>query len=343
MHVQSKKDKLYDFDIPISSNREDGNDSEKLKWHGKTNQTTLDFVNNRYVVLRDFIPKEIIRMTMDNWRCIENDKDQYNAHFYKEDELTHSTPEEQRNKSHGAYNFPPAVALHTYIKDKLDNVLDLNLQETYSYSRKYIRGASLTAHTDRPSCEVSLTFPLDYKTDDNTPWKIWLNNEGNWINCQGEGQKFIKENTQDIHRGKSIELELGDVLIYQGPNIPHWRNTLLGDYSYHMFLHYYNRRSKMSKIEGFFYQEGKKLPIEKNVPVLGSHTPNSFKCILDWDGRVNKWDDTETSGPGNLMSWSQKVWEPLPNKHLFVDNYSYLTGKVEEDLIEKKEDLDDSI
>jgi len=336
MRVQSKKDKLYDFDIPISSNR---NDKEQIKWHGKTNQTTLDFVNNRYVVLRDFIPIEIIRMTMDAWRCIENDERQFHAHFVKEDELTHSTPEEQRNKSHGAYNFPPAVGLHTYLKNKLNSVLDLNLRETYSYTRKYVRGASLTAHTDRPSCEVSLTFPLDYKTDDNTPWKIWLNNEGNWVNCVMEkGQRFIKENTQDIHRGKSIELELGDVLLYQGPNIPHWRNTLMGDYSYHMFIHFFNERSKMNQLRGFQYKEDRNFPL-KDVD-LKSGNPNVPKFILDWDGNMNKWDMTKKQGRGNLLRWVEDVYNTLPDKHLYVNNYSYLTGKVEEDLIVCKEDLE---
>ena len=336
MRVQSKKDKLYDFDIPISSNR---NDEEQIKWHGKTNQTTLDFVNNRYVVLRDFIPIEIIRMTMDTWRCIENDEQQYHSHFVKEDELTHSTPEEQRNKSHGAYNFPPAVGLHTYLKNKLNSVLDLNLRETYSYTRKYVRGASLTAHTDRPSCEVSLTFPLDYKTDDNTPWKIWLNNEGNWVNCVMEaGQRFIKENTQDIHRGKSIEVELGDVLLYQGPNIPHWRNTLMGDYSYHMFIHFFNERSKMNQLRGFQYKEDRNFPL-KDVD-LKSGNPNVPKFILDWDGNMNKWDMTKKQGRGNLGKWVEDVYNTLPDKHLYVNNYSYLTGKVEEDLIVCKEDLE---
>ena len=57
--------------------------------------------------------------------------------FMKEDELTHSTPKEQRNKSHGAYNFPPAVGLHRWMKNALNPILDINLQETYSFTRKY--------------------------------------------------------------------------------------------------------------------------------------------------------------------------------------------------------------
>lgn len=324
MRVQSKKDRLYDFDIPITSNR---NDEDKINWGGKTNQTTLDFVNNRYVVLKDFIPKEMIDMVMDTWKCIENDPNQFNAMFRKEDELTHSTPEEQRSKSHGAYNFPPAVAMHRYLKNRLDSVIDLNLQETYSYSRKYVRGASLSAHTDRPSCEISLTFPLEYRTDDNTPWKIWLNNEYNWVNHFDErGQKFIKKNTQDVtpQRGIAVELEVGDVLLYQGPNIPHWRNTLCGDYSYHMFVHFYNTRSFMTRLRGFEYRDGK------------THTPNSMRHVLEWDGNINRHSMERVEGIGNLESWKESVYDAVGREqqlHLHVNNYLYLTGKVEEDLI----------
>jgi len=338
MRVQSKKDKLYEFDKSIEENRP--KQEEKVVWHGKTSQETLDFVNNRYVVLRNFIPKEIIRMTMDTWRSIENDEQSFNAHFRAEDELTHSTPEAQRKKSHGAYNFPPAVGLHTWLKNKLNGVLDINIQETYSYSRKYYRGASLTAHTDRPSCEISCTFPLAYNTDDNTPWKIWLNNEGNWINCQNSsGQEFIKSHTQDVHRGTALELDIGDVLLYQGPNIPHWRNTLVGDYSYHMFIHFFNQRSRMNSLAGFRYNEyEEEYPISKELP---NSSPTSTQYILDWDGNTSKWDNTKREGRGNLEKWIENVYSKFEGEyHLYVNNYSYLTGKVEEDLIVSAKDLE---
>ena len=163
-----------------------------------------------------------------------------------------------------------------------------------------------------------------------------MNNEGNWINCQDKaGQQFIKSNTQDIHRGKSIELELGDVLLYQGPNIPHWRNTLVGDYSYHMFLHFFNQRSRMTQMAGFEYQEHHKHGVVPNS------SPNSRKFILDWDGCVSKWDNTRRMGAGELEPWIDNVYSQFRGEHhLYVNNYSYLTGKVEEDLIVSAEDLE---
>ena len=47
----------------------------------------------------------------------------------------------------------------------------MDLRETYSYTSKYVRGAYLGSHTDRPSCEISATLCLDYLTDDNTHGK----------------------------------------------------------------------------------------------------------------------------------------------------------------------------
>ena len=41
---------------------------------GWTNQLTRDFKTKGYVVLKDFIPKEIIQMTMDSWLTIENNE-----------------------------------------------------------------------------------------------------------------------------------------------------------------------------------------------------------------------------------------------------------------------------
>ena len=118
----------------------------------------------------------------------------------------------------------------------------MDLGETYSYTRKYHRGAYLKAHADRPSCEISGTLCLDYKTDDNTPWSIWVDNSTDWVNKPHS----IYEQTQCVpfrKRGKhvkKIDLEVGDILLYQGPNVAHWREKFLGEYGYHLFVHFVN-------------------------------------------------------------------------------------------------------
>jgi hypothetical protein len=89
------------------------------------------------------------------------------------------------------------------------------LSPTYSYFRIYKRGDTLARHTDRPSCEVSVTMNLGYVAEG--PWPIWLEVNG---------------------RSVRIELEPGDAVLYRGIDLPHWRDTFVGDDLLQVFLHY---------------------------------------------------------------------------------------------------------
>ena len=255
------------------------------KIRGRTNPETWQLVKNRYVVLRDFLPKDIIRMAMDMWKA-----DEYAGEMYVNQEnrdITYRNPKSSIGKSKGGYCTPWGIALHGYIHNKLKDFIDLDLRETYSYTRKYTRGAYLGSHTDRPSCEISATLCLDYHTDDNTPWKIWVRNDKNYA---GEPAEVIKNESQDFnHRDriknncKSISLEPGDILLYQGPNIPHWRDYLLGDYSYHLFVHFFNANSKLDGINEFV--SGTNHDVYTSQP----------KFALELDGRPNRWTKEQTN------------------------------------------------
>jgi hypothetical protein len=63
-----------------------------------------------------------------------------------------------------------------------------------------------------------------------------------------------KAETQGIpirkRKSIAIELEPGDILLYQGPNVAHWRDTLMGDYSYHMFIHFYMTKGAVGQNVG---------------------------------------------------------------------------------------------
>ena len=142
------------------------------KVRGKTNPATWKFMKERYVVLKDFLPKDMIRFAMDMWRADEECEDGYTNR--ETHDITYKNPMSSRGTSKGGYCTPWGIALHGYIHNKLKDYIDMDLRETYSYTRKYERGAYLGSHTDRPSCEVSATLCLDYMTDDNTPWKIWV-------------------------------------------------------------------------------------------------------------------------------------------------------------------------
>ena len=291
------------------------------KLRGWTTKETKDFYDNRFVVLRNFIPKDIINMTLDTWKTIEANPDYKDAFFHREIETTNNSPKSSLGKSQGCYKFPPAVALHRWLRDNLRDVIDMELVETYSYTRTYDRGAYLKSHTDRPSCEVSATICLDYKSDDNTPWKIWVQNDRNYIDDAVHDQPSLFEISQKPVIGKrkgcvAVSLEIGDVLLYQGPNIPHWRDTFLGDYSSHMFLHFINANSCMNGIPEF------KQP--KSAPNQRQQT-----SAFAYDGSKNRYDIEQNNkdfiNASNFWeNWANRMQvDPnLPPASQIINNYS---------------------
>lgn len=111
------------------------------------------------------------------------------------------------------------------IKPKLEKKFKLKLYSTYSYSRLYEKGSKLPRHKDRTSCSFSTTLNLG-----GDSWPIYLEPSGK------EGQKGIK-----------IDLKPGDMLIYKGVDLEHWRNKFKGQDCVQVFLHYNNKKTKGSK------------------------------------------------------------------------------------------------
>jgi len=105
----------------------------------------------------------------------------------------------------------------------------LNLIPTYSYARIYKKGDCLHRHKDRPSCEISTTINLG-----GNPWPIFIDGTGanNVIN---ERQNLVKPNAP---AGTKVLLDVGDMLVYSGCDLEHWREPFDGDICGQVFLHY---------------------------------------------------------------------------------------------------------
>lgn len=95
-----------------------------------------------------------------------------------------------------------------------------NLIPTYSYARIYRSGEILKIHKDRPACEISATITLGYC---NSLWPIY----------------FSLDNNADLNTdNKPVIAEVGDVVLYKGTEIYHWRDKFEGDWQCQVFLHY---------------------------------------------------------------------------------------------------------
>ena len=107
----------------------------------------------------------------------------------------------------------------------MEKATGLKLYPAYTYARIYKKGDILKRHKDRFSCEISTTMNL--AGDD---WPIYLEPSGE------VGKKGIK-----------VDLKPGDMLVYSGCELEHWREKFKGKECVQVFLHYNNRKTPGSK------------------------------------------------------------------------------------------------
>ena len=107
----------------------------------------------------------------------------------------------------------------------------LELVPTYSYARLYKKGDILYRHKDRPSCEISTTLNLG-----GDPWPIFIDGTGANSIISGQDQTAVLK--PNAPQGTKILLEVGDMLVYSGCELEHWREPFEGNTCGQVFLHY---------------------------------------------------------------------------------------------------------
>ena len=101
-------------------------------------------------------------------------------------------------------------------KNKIEKIVGEELLPTYSFLRVYTKGAELTKHTDRPSCEICVTLNLK---DSGEDWALYF-------------------------AGTPVVTKPGDAIIYKGIEVEHWREKFMGDFQAQVFLHYVRKEGK---------------------------------------------------------------------------------------------------
>lgn len=111
------------------------------------------------------------------------------------------------------------------LKNLVEKKTNTKLNVNYAYGRIYMKGDVLQRHIDRFSCEISTTIHLG-----GSIWPFYFN------------PKPTKKLTKA--KGKEINLTPGDMLIYKGNILEHWRDELEGKECAQIFLHYNNKKTK---------------------------------------------------------------------------------------------------
>ena len=116
----------------------------------------------------------------------------------------------------------------------VSNILNVNIAPTYSYARIYEKGDVLIPHTDRVSCEISATIPV--QVSDNKPSTIYIANYDSF-----DAPRLTLDEIKKQGDYSEVILQPGDALFYKGHTRYHWREPLESDWLFQFFIHYVNK------------------------------------------------------------------------------------------------------
>jgi len=196
----------------------------------------MSFQKNKYCVIKEAIPKQIAEFVYNYFLM----KRQVARTLFDTRYISPFTTEfgvwndEQVPNTYSHY---ADIAMETLLIRTLpvmEKYTKLKLNPTYSYARIYKTGDILHRHKDRFSCEISTTLNLG-----GDPWPIHLEPKKN-VGIP-DGKKYTASSN---NKGISINLKPGDMLVYQGMVLEHWREEFQGDNCAQVFLHYNNQKSK---------------------------------------------------------------------------------------------------
>jgi hypothetical protein len=188
----------------------------------------MSFKKNKYTVIRQAISKDLATFIA-NYFCMQ--KQVYDtckvARYFSPFESIigeYEASEKEGGQIPNTYSQYANIAMETLLlkcQPDMEKATGLKLYPAYTYARIYKKGDELKRHKDRFSCEISTTMNLG-----GDHWPIYLEPSGK------EGKKGVK-----------VDLKPGDMLVYRGCELEHWREKFKGNECVQVFLHYNNRKT----------------------------------------------------------------------------------------------------
>ena len=124
--------------------------------------------------------------------------------------------DEQAPNSHCVYGDPAFDLAMIFSREDIGTIVGKNLIPQYTYARIYKKGSDLKIHSDRPECQYSVTLCLGGEYE--KPWPIWIKDYAGNMN--------------------EVPLDVGDMVVYHGTELEHWREKFEGNTQYQLFMHY---------------------------------------------------------------------------------------------------------
>ena len=196
----------------------------------------MSFKKNKYIVIKEAVPKEIATFVYNYFllkRTVARTLfDQKYISPFTEEWGTWNDDQVPNTYSHYADTAMETLLMRTL--PVMEKKTGLKLNPTYSYARIYKTGDVLHRHKDRFSCEISTTLNLG-----GDPWPIYLEPKKNVGIPDGK-----KITVSSNNKGVRVNLKPGDMLVYRGMELEHWREEFQGNDCCQVFLHYNDQKSK---------------------------------------------------------------------------------------------------
>ncbi len=205
----------------------------------------MSFKKNKYTIMRQAISKDLAIFLANYFRMQKQVYDTCReARYFSPFENIlgyYESEDEQVPDTYSAYGNIAMETLLLKCQPGMEKATGLKLYPAYTYARLYKKGDELKRHKDRFSCEISTTMNLG--GDD---WPIYLSpNENVGLSETEGGKKGITSASKA--KGIKVNLKPGDMLVYRGQELEHWRKKFKGKECVQVFLHYNNRKTPGAK------------------------------------------------------------------------------------------------
>jgi len=202
----------------------------------------MSFKTKKYQVIRQALSKELANFIF-NYMMLQRDA---------VDLMVKNNKVNPKNPFMGVRDDPQVTGCYSKYADWVMETLlmymipimkqrtGMELIPTYSYTRLYEKGHILHRHKDRPSCEISTTVHLG-----GDEWPIFIDPTGADNIISGESTTTIVK--PGAPKGIQVDLKVGDMLIYSGCELEHWREPFQGNVCSQVFLHYNHANGPFAK------------------------------------------------------------------------------------------------
>jgi hypothetical protein len=189
----------------------------------------MSFKDNKYIVIKEAISKDLANFCYDYFLL----KRRVTETLFSTKSISPFNTmwgvwnDQQVPETYSHYADIVMETLLTKTHAIMEEKTELKLIPNYSYARIYKKGDILYRHKDRFSCEISTTLNLG-----GDSWPIFI--EPDETKGKHVDGNYVSDNTVGI----KVDLEPGDMLVYRGNILEHWRDAFKGENCGQVFLHY---------------------------------------------------------------------------------------------------------